>query len=132
MSSSHSCVTAAMFGSCSRAFFSSQSIVTISPSAARRPKSGVLFHCTLLPVGVRGEIPPAACAGILSVAAELAGEAFAHEDAGLVQPDDLHCLAAVVVLLGDRIQDGDRGGVPEVGGVHVDDDVLRVQRIVEL
>ena len=38
MSSSHSCVTAAMFGSCSRAFFSSQSIVTISPLAAWRPR----------------------------------------------------------------------------------------------
>src|SRR5688572_6993549 len=100
MSSSHSCVTAAMFGSCSRAFFSSQSIVTISPSAARRPKSGVLFHCTLLPVWVRGEIPPAAAAGAPSVAAELAGEAFAHLGAGLVESDYFHVLAVVVVLLG--------------------------------
>src|SRR5919107_676904 len=125
MSSSHSCVTAAMFGSCSRAFFSSQSIVTISPSAARRPESGVLFHCTLLPDWVRGEIPWPAPEGALSVPAELAGEAVAHEGAGLVEADDFNVLAVIVILLGDRVEGGDRGGVPKVGGVHVNDDVLR-------
>src|SRR6478736_1831091 len=68
ISSSQSWVTFAIFGSCSRAFFSSQSIVTITPLAARRPESGVLCHSTLPRVGVGtpdfGEtsrlLPPAA------------------------------------------------------------------------
>ena len=64
--------------------------------------------------------------------AEFAAEAFAHEGAGVVEADDLHVFAVVVVFLGDGVQRGDGGGVPEVGGVHVDDDVFGVQGVFEL
>src|SRR5688572_31919448 len=77
-------------------------------------------------------IPPDGGSCDLVASAEFAAEALAHQDAGVVEADDFHVLAVAAVLLRDGVQRCDGGGVPEVGGVHVDHDVLRVQRVFEL
>ena len=60
------------------------------------------------------------------------GEALVPRGARRVEPDDHDRLVLAVVLGGDGVEGGDSGGVPDVGGGEVDDDVVGVVGVLEL
>lgn len=64
-------------------------------------------------------------------AGEFAGESAVEVGTRVVQADDLHVLATLGVLRPDGVQRGDGGGVPDVGGGQVDDDLVGVACVVE-
>src|SRR6056297_4080437 len=63
--------------------------------------------------------------------AELAAQAVPL-GAGIVQPDDLHLLALLVVLERDGVEGGDRGRVVDLRLAEVDHHVVRIVGVVEL
>lgn len=107
------------------------------PCSTRRPPSALPLptHCEKAAEprwNAQEWGPPARVREPGSVTAgEFAGESAVEVGTRVVQADDLHVLATLGVLRPDGVQRGDGGGVPDVGGGQVDDDLVGVACVVE-
>ena len=63
---------------------------------------------------------------------KVSGEAVAHEQAGDIEARDGYLFTVPLVFVQDCIKGRNRGRVPKVGCMHVDDDVGRVVCVLEI